>query len=102
VKVSFADLGFIPEILKALDDVGYSKPTPIQAEAIPAALQGKDVLGIAQTGTGKTGAFTLPIMQRMAKGRARARMPRCLIVCPTRELCSAWPKAARGRVCPAA
>ena len=86
MKVSFADLGFIPEILKALDDVGYSKPTPIQAEAIPAALQGRDVLGIAQTGTGKTGAFTLPIMQRMAKGRARARMPRCLIVCPTREL----------------
>ena len=86
MKVSFADLGFIPEILKALDDVGYTKPTPIQAEAIPAALQGRDVLGIAQTGTGKTGAFTLPIMQRMAKGRARARMPRCLIVCPTREL----------------
>ena len=86
VKVSFADLGFIPEILKALDDVGYTTPTPIQAEAIPAALEGRDVLGIAQTGTGKTGAFTLPIMQRMAKGRARARMPRCLIVCPTREL----------------
>ncbi|MEE9272097.1 MAG: DEAD/DEAH box helicase [Robiginitomaculum sp.] len=79
-------MGFIPEILKALNDVGYITPTPIQAEAIPAALQGRDVLGIAQTGTGKTGAFTLPIMQRMAKGRARARMPRCLIVCPTREL----------------
>lgn len=86
VKITFKDLGFIPEILKALDDLGYEKPTPIQAKAIPAALQGRDVLGIAQTGTGKTGAFTLPIMQRMAKGRARARMPRCLIVCPTREL----------------
>lgn len=79
-------MGFVPEILKALDDLGYEKPTPIQAQAIPAAMQGRDVLGIAQTGTGKTGAFTLPVLQRMAKGRARARMPRCLIVCPTREL----------------
>ena len=76
----------MPEILKALKDVGYTHPTPIQAGAIPAALQRKDVLGIAQTGTGKTGAFTLPIVQSLAKGRARARMPRCLIVCPTREL----------------
>ena len=59
---------------------------PIQVQAIPAALEGRDVLGIAQTGTGKTGAFTLPILHRMSKGRARARMPRCLIVCPTREL----------------
>ncbi|PHR61979.1 MAG: RNA helicase [Robiginitomaculum sp.] len=84
--MSFKDLGFVPEILKALDDLGYEKPTPIQAQAIPAAMQGRDVLGIAQTGTGKTGAFTLPILQRMATGRARARMPRCLIVCPTREL----------------
>ncbi len=79
-------MGFIPEILDALDEVGYTTPTPIQAQAIPAALEGRDVLGIAQTGTGKTGAFTLPILQRMAKGRARARMPRCLIICPTREL----------------
>ncbi len=76
----------MPEILKALDDVGYIHPTPIQAGTIEAALQRKDVLGIAQTGTGKTGAFTLPIIQSLAKGRARARMPRCLIVCPTREL----------------
>lgn len=76
----------MPEILKALDDVGYTHPTPIQAGTIEAALQRKDVLGIAQTGTGKTGAFTLPIIQSLAKGRARARMPRCLIVCPTREL----------------
>ncbi|MBL4854592.1 MAG: DEAD/DEAH box helicase [Robiginitomaculum sp.] len=76
----------MPEILKALDDVGYTHPTPIQEQAIPAALKRQDVLGIAQTGTGKTGAFVLPILQSMAKGRARARMPRCLIVCPTREL----------------
>ena len=66
--------------------MGYEKPTPIQARAIPAALQQRDVLGIAQTGTGKTGAFTLPTMHKLTKGRARARMPRCLIVCPTREL----------------
>ncbi len=85
-KISFKDLGLMPDILKALDDVGYTHPTPIQAGAIPAALERKDVLGIAQTGTGKTGAFTLPILQSMAKGRARARMPRSLIVCPTREL----------------
>jgi len=85
-KVTFKDLGLMPEILKALDDVGYTHPTPIQAGTIEAALQRKDVLGIAQTGTGKTGAFTLPIIQSLAKGRARARMPRCLIVCPTREL----------------
>jgi len=85
-SISFAELGLAPQILKALDDIGYTNPTPIQAQAIPAALQGKDVLGIAQTGTGKTGAFTLPILHRMSQGRARARMPRCLIVCPTREL----------------
>ena len=84
--ISFAELGLAPQILKALDDIGYSTPTPIQAKAIPAALQGRDVLGIAQTGTGKTGAFTLPVLHRMSQGRARARMPRCLIVCPTREL----------------
>lgn len=84
--VSFSDLGLAPKILGALADIGYEHPTPIQAKAIPAALKGRDVLGIAQTGTGKTGAFTLPILHRMASGRARARMPRCLIVCPTREL----------------
>ena len=86
VTVTFAELGLDPKIQKALDDMGYVKPTPIQANAIPAALQGRDVLGIAQTGTGKTGAFTLPTVHKLAKGRARARMPRCLIVCPTREL----------------
>lgn len=84
--ITFAELGLAPKIQKAIEDIGYERPTPIQAGAIPAALQGQDVLGIAQTGTGKTGAFTLPVLHRMSKGRARARMPRCLIVCPTREL----------------
>jgi superfamily II DNA/RNA helicase len=86
VGVTFAELGLHPKIIKALDDMGYERPTPIQAHAIPHALQGKDVLGIAQTGTGKTGAFTLPTVHKLATGRARARMPRCLIICPTREL----------------
>ena len=86
VDVTFTELGLDPKILKALDDLGYVTPTPIQAKAIPAALQQRDVLGIAQTGTGKTGAFTLPTMHKLAAGRARARMPRCVIVCPTREL----------------
>jgi len=86
VGVTFRELGLDPKILKALDDMGYETPTPIQARAIPEALKNRDVLGIAQTGTGKTGAFTLPTVHKLAKGRARARMPRCLIVCPTREL----------------
>ena len=86
IDVTFSELGLDPKILKALDDLNYVTPTPIQAKAIPAALQQRDVLGIAQTGTGKTGAFTLPTMHKLAKGRARARMPRCIIVCPTREL----------------
>lgn len=86
VDTTFSELGLDAKILKALDEIGYETPTPIQAQAIPAAMQNRDVLGIAQTGTGKTGAFTLPTMHKLAKGRARARMPRCLIVCPTREL----------------
>ncbi len=86
IDITFKELGLDPKILKALDDLGYVTPTPIQAKAIPAALVQRDVLGIAQTGTGKTGAFTLPTMHKLAKGRARARMPRCVIVCPTREL----------------
>ncbi len=69
-----------------MTDAGYQQPTPIQAEAIPHALQGKDVLGIAQTGTGKTASFVLPMLTRLEKGRARARMPRTLILEPTREL----------------
>jgi superfamily II DNA/RNA helicase len=82
----FSELDLDPKILKAVEDTGYTTPTPIQEKAIPLALQGKDVLGIAQTGTGKTAAFTMPMIQILAKGRARARMPRSLILCPTREL----------------
>ena len=84
--IKFKDLDLDPKILKAIEDVGYETPTPIQAEAIPHALQGRDVLGIAQTGTGKTASFVLPMLNRLAKGRARARMPRSLVLCPTREL----------------
>src|SRR5690606_13385420 len=84
--LSFSDLGLSPKVLSAVNDAGYTQPTPIQAGAIPHALQGKDVLGIAQTGTGKTAAFVLPMITRLEKGRARARMPRTLILEPTREL----------------
>ena len=84
--MTFEDLGLEPKILKALAESGYTEPTPIQAAAIPEALKGRDVLGIAQTGTGKTASFTLPMIQRLSKGRARARMPRTLVLAPTREL----------------
>ncbi len=84
--VTFADLGFSPPLLSAIADTGYTKPTPIQWKAIPEVLAGRDVLGIAQTGTGKTAAFVLPMIERLAQGRARARMPRTLILEPTREL----------------
>ncbi len=84
--MSFDDLGLEPKLLDAIKASGYETPTPIQTEAIPPALAGKDVLGIAQTGTGKTASFTLPMIQRLAKGRARARMPRSLVLAPTREL----------------
>ncbi|AKO97503.1 Superfamily II DNA and RNA helicase [Marinovum algicola DG 898] len=82
----FSDLDLNPKVLKAVEEAGYETPTPIQAGAIPAALQGRDVLGIAQTGTGKTASFTLPMIHMLARGRARARMPRSLVLCPTREL----------------
>ncbi|SOC19844.1 superfamily II DNA/RNA helicase [Rhodobacter sp. JA431] len=82
----FTDLKLSPDVLKAIAEAGYETPTPIQAGAIPHALEGKDVLGIAQTGTGKTASFTLPMVTMLAKGRARARMPRSLVLCPTREL----------------
>ncbi len=82
----FSDLNLDPKVLKAIEDAGYETPTPIQEGAIPPALQGRDVLGIAQTGTGKTASFTLPMITLLAKGRARARMPRSLVLCPTREL----------------
>ncbi|MEO9653231.1 MAG: DEAD/DEAH box helicase [Roseobacter sp.] len=82
----FSDLNLNPKVLKAIDEAGYESPTPIQAGAIPPALEGRDVLGIAQTGTGKTASFTLPMITLLARGRARARMPRSLVLCPTREL----------------
>ncbi|MBB5519314.1 DEAD/DEAH box helicase [Amphiplicatus metriothermophilus] len=84
--MSFEDLGLEPTLLKAIAEAGYETPTPIQKAAIPEALAGRDVLGIAQTGTGKTASFTLPMIQRLSKGRARARMPRSLVLAPTREL----------------
>ncbi len=82
----FSDLKLDPKVLKAIDEAGYTTPTPIQAQAIPHALEGRDVLGIAQTGTGKTASFTLPLITRLGRGRARARMPRSLVLAPTREL----------------
>jgi superfamily II DNA/RNA helicase len=84
--ITFDDLGLSPETLRAVHESGYNTPTPIQAQAIPEVLMGRDVLGIAQTGTGKTAAFTLPMIDILAAGRARARMPRTLILEPTREL----------------
>ncbi|HRX37792.1 MAG: DEAD/DEAH box helicase [Caulobacterales bacterium] len=84
--MTFEELGLEPPLLKALAESGYATPTPIQEAAIPEALRGRDVLGIAQTGTGKTASFTLPMIQRLSKGRARARMPRSLVLAPTREL----------------
>ncbi len=82
----FSELNLSPKVLKAVEEAGYETPTPIQAGAIPPALEGRDVLGIAQTGTGKTASFTLPMITMLARGRARARMPRSLVLCPTREL----------------
>ena len=82
----FSDLNLDPKVLKAIADTGYETPTPIQAGAIPPALEGRDVLGIAQTGTGKTASFTLPMITLLGRGRARARMPRSLVLAPTREL----------------
>lgn len=84
--MSFSDLGLSPKVLSGVELAGFENPTPIQAKAIPVALEGRDVLGIAQTGTGKTGAFTLPMLTKLERGRARARMPRSLILEPTREL----------------
>ena len=82
----FSDLALDPRVLQAVADAGYETPTPIQAQAIPHALAGRDVLGIAQTGTGKTASFTLPMITLLGQGRAKARMPRSLVLCPTREL----------------
>src|SRR5215831_16035383 len=84
--MQFTDLGLSAEVLRAVADAGYTTPTPIQEQAIPYVLTGRDVLGCAQTGTGKTAGFTLPMIDILAAGRARARMPRSLILEPTREL----------------
>jgi superfamily II DNA/RNA helicase len=84
--MSFESLGLSADLLRAITQAGYSTPTPIQEKAIPVVLAGRDVMGIAQTGTGKTAGFTLPMIQKLASGRAKARMPRSLILEPTREL----------------
>ena len=86
LMTKFSDLKLDPRVLQAIAEAGYEIPTPIQAGAIPPALEGKDVLGIAQTGTGKTASFTLPMITLLGRGRARARMPRSLVLAPTREL----------------
>jgi superfamily II DNA/RNA helicase len=84
--MNFSDLGLSPELMQAVSDAGYTTPTPIQEQAIPYVQMGRDVLGCAQTGTGKTAGFTLPMIDILAAGRAKARMPRSLILEPTREL----------------
>ena len=84
--MKFNDLGLSPTILDAVADAGYETPTPIQEQAIPHILMGRDLVGVAQTGTGKTAGFTLPMIEMLSTGRARARMPRSLILEPTREL----------------
>ncbi|HEX6144509.1 MAG TPA: DEAD/DEAH box helicase, partial [Geminicoccaceae bacterium] len=84
--MTFNDFALRPEILRAVEEAGYVQPTPIQEKAIPIILEGKDLLGIAQTGTGKTAAFVLPMIERLAMGQAKARMPRSLILSPVREL----------------
>ncbi|MBP5855763.1 DEAD/DEAH box helicase [Marivibrio halodurans] len=83
---TFADLGLSDNVLRAVSDAGYESPTPIQAKAIPPVLMNKDILGCAQTGTGKTASFTLPMIDILSQGRGRARMPRSVILEPTREL----------------
>jgi superfamily II DNA/RNA helicase len=84
--IRFEDLGLSPDVLKAVTESGYTIPTPIQAQGIPEVLRRRDIIGIAQTGTGKTASFTLPMIEMLARGRAKARMPRSLILEPTREL----------------
>src|SRR3977135_895539 len=89
----FANLGLAPELSRAVADNGYTTPTPIQAQAIPAVLEGRDVLAGAQTGTGKTAAFVLPILQKL--GKADGRAPRALVLTPTRELAAPVAESAR-------
>jgi superfamily II DNA/RNA helicase len=84
--LKFSDLGLSDELSRAVADLGYERPTPIQEKSIPIVLMGRDILGSAQTGTGKTASFTLPMIDILASGRAKARLPRSLILAPTREL----------------
>src|ERR1700737_3802174 len=84
--MTFSHLGLSLKVLSAVEAAGFDTPTPIQDKTIPIAVSGRDVLGIAQTGTGKTASFVLPMLTRLERGRARARMPRTLIIEPTREL----------------
>jgi ATP-dependent RNA helicase RhlE len=95
--MSFSDLGLLPELLRAVADKGYDTPSPIQIQAIPAVLAGRDVLAGAQTGTGKTAGFVLPILQRLAADAANAasRAPRALVLTPTRELAAQVAQSAR-------
>src|SRR3546814_10452954 len=83
--MNFADLGLSDELLRAVAEAGYETPTPIQASAIPSVLMMRDIIGVAQTGTGKTASFVLPMIDILAQGRSRARMPRSLILEPTRS-----------------
>ena len=85
-RMSFQDLGLGDDVLRAVTDAGYSRPTPVQEQTIPSILMGRDVWASAQTGTGKTASFTLPMIEILANGRAKSRMPRSLILEPTREL----------------
>ena len=82
--MTFESLGLTADLLQTVADEGYTEPTPVQAAAIPFVLEGRDVLAAAQTGTGKTAAFTLPMIDRLAQGRARARMPRSSSASPMR------------------
>jgi ATP-dependent RNA helicase RhlE len=92
--MTFADLGLVPELLRALAEKGYDTPTPIQSQAIPAVLSGRDLLASAQTGTGKTAAFVMPILQKL-KAAEPSRSPRALILTPTRELAAQVAESAR-------
>ena len=83
---TFSNLGLSSELISSLIDIGYTKPTPIQSASIPIALTGRDILGCAQTGTGKTASYALPIIDILSSGKSKARMPRGLIITPTREL----------------
>ena len=84
--MNFSELGLSPKTLEAVTAAGYTTPTPIQAEAIPPALERRDVMGLAQTGSGKTAAFVLPMLSMLEKGRARARMPLSVTLIPVGDL----------------